>query len=237
MTKRRNNIRREIASLEAKLNKPSRKARSKKSSEDDILEALGGLEDLVKQACGESFMDDMDYEDVEISEMGYMDEDMSEMDYMDDDYSEMGYMDEDMSEMDYMDDDYSEMGYMDEDMDDSEMGYMDYMDEDMDFEEDVVLAEDGPVSTHPPVQPGAEEDITQDYLDDVLEEEKSPSSIVTEPSIQDAAPGGYVANLKRASARLDRVSEYCEQQGAVKLAYRIDQISDAIDTRIEKEAR
>jgi hypothetical protein len=217
MTKRRNNIRREIASLEAKLNKPSRKARSKKSSEDDILEALGGLEDLVKQACGESFMDDMDYEDVEISEMGYMDEDMSEMDYMDDDYSEMGYMDEDM--------------------DDSEMGYMDYMDEDMDFEEDVVLAEDGPVSTHPPVQPGAEEDITQDYLDDVLEEEKSPSSIVTEPSIQDAAPGGYVANLKRASARLDRVSEYCEQQGAVKLAYRIDQIADAIDTRIEKEAR
>ena len=51
----------------------------------------------------------------------------------------------------------------------------------------------------------------------------------------DAAPTGYVARLKSASMRLDRVAGYLEQQGSKKLAFRIDQISDAIDARIRKE--
>jgi hypothetical protein len=228
MTKRRDNIRSEIASLEAKLaRKPRRQARRKKSADDEILTALNGLAVAVKQACGESFMEEgIDFEE-DVAPMGYMEEEEAPMSWMEDE-APMGYMEEDMEDaMSYMDDAMDYMDYMDED----ELLDDDYVDE------DIVLAEDGPGTDYPPVPTGAEEEITQDYLDDVLEEEKSPSSIVTDPTIQDAAPGGYVANLKRASARLDRVAAYCEEQGSKKLAFKIDQIADAIDARIKKEAR
>lgn len=103
-----------------------------------------------------------------------------------------------------------------------------YMDDEIGMEEDAeVFASDSDA--------GAEDEIDQDYLDDVLKEEKDPASIVTDPSMLDAAPTGYVARLKSASARLDRVADYCEKQGRNKLAFEIDQISDAIDARIKKE--
>jgi hypothetical protein len=136
----------------------------------------------------------------------------------------MGYMDEDImvdESVDYMDEDM--MGYMDEDImvDESMMGYM----------------AEGPMTEDPHVPAGAEEDITQDYLDDVLETRENPNKIVTEPTIQDAAPGGYVARMMRASKRLDRLAAYCEKEGYMKLAYRLDSYADAIDARIKKEAR
>jgi hypothetical protein len=212
---------REIVALEAQLDPKKPRRQQAKSEEDTILAALGSLESMVKEACGESFMEE--------EEMSYMDEDMVEMSYMDED--EMSYMDED------------EMSYMDEVVEDDvmdyedEMGYMDYMDG-MGIEEDIVLAE-GPGTDYPPVPAGAEGEITQDYLDDVLETQENPNSIVTEPSMNDAAPGGegVTAGLIRASKRLDRVAAYCEQKGSMKLAYKIDQIADAVDARIKKEAR
>jgi len=187
MSKERDAIRKEIAALEAKLDgKPAPRAR-RKSSGENILAALGQLEAMVKEAYGESFMDDME-----------MEEDVSVAPAADDE-----------SVMDWTDDDESACG--------------DYMDDDS------MMAAD-----EAPVEPGAEEDIDQDYLDDALEMEKSPASIVTDQSMLDAAPTGYVARLRSASARLDRVAAYCEQQGQTKLALRIDKIADAIDARIKK---
>lgn len=196
MTKERNTLIRDIVALEAKLS-PPKQARDTKSSEENIFNALGTLETLVKEACGESFMNDMSY--------------MNHMSYMDD-------ID------DGMDDNF--MSYMDEDDDD--------FDDEDDFDEDIVLAENN--SDYPPVAAGAEDEITQEYLDDVLELEKNPASIVTNPSMQDAAPGGHVAMLVRASQRLDKVADYCEKQGNMKLAYHIDRIADSVDTRIKQEA-
>lgn len=177
MSKEREAIRQQIAALEEELNgrEPARQAQEK-TAEEEILSALQGLETLVKEACGESFMD-------------------------------MSYTDDDMS-------------YMDDDMNDG-----------MEVEEIVLATEEAPVT------PGADDDISQDYLDDVLQEEKSPASIVTDTSMLDAAPTGYTARLKSASERLDKVAEYLEQQGREQLALQIDKISDAIDARINKEAR
>lgn len=126
-------------------------------------------------------------------------------------------------------------------MDESEMLYMDDDDDfeeydDDDFEEDIVFASED--------EPGIEDEITQDYLDDVLEEEKNPASIDTDETMLETAPTGYeassakkayVARLKRASARLDKVSTYVEQQGDVEMALRLDKMADAIDARIAKE--
>lgn len=130
----------------------------------------------------------------------------------------MTYMDEDMDEV--MDDAVEvsmedDMDYMD---DEDDMEYMTYMDED-----EMVAAEEG-----------VEEDITQEYLSDVLEEERDPATIDTDESMQEVA-ASYVARLKSASVRLDRVANYLEQQGRKKLAFRIDKIADAIDARIQKE--
>jgi hypothetical protein len=225
MSKESDAIRQEIAALEAELDerkKPTRQAQ--KTSGEDILTALHGLEKMVKSACGETYMGD------EESMMGgpvvMMDDDM-------DDESACGYMDDDESEM-YMDDE-SEM-YMDDDLVDEpvvldeEDDFDDFDDEPIDLEEeDIVYASE--------TEPGIEDEITQDYLDDVLEEEKEPDNIVTDESMLDTAPTGYVARLKSASARLDRVADYLEKQGRKELALRIDKISDAIDARIKKEAR
>ena len=123
--------------------------------------------------------------------------------------------------------------------DDSGMGYMgdeivlddddDDDDDDIDFddvEEDIFLASED--------KPGIEDEITQDYLNDVVEE-RGKEGLATEPSMLDAAPTGYVARLKSASARLDRVATHLEKQGRKKLAFRVDTIADAIDARIAKE--
>jgi len=237
MSKESDAVRREIAALEAELDKrekPTRQARSKVSG-DNILSALQGLEDLVKNACGESFMDD----DVDVEmddETMYMDDEESEMSYMDDEESEMSYMDDDESEsmMDddlYVEDDEDEM-FMDDDFDDED----DFDDLDDDFvDEPVVLEEDLVYASE--TRPGIEDEINQDSLDDVLEERKDPASIVTDMSMLDAAPTNYVARLKSASARLDKVAAYLEQQGKKKLAFRIDKIADAIDARIKQEVR
>ena len=38
--------------------------------------------------------------------------------------------------------------------------------------------------------------------------------------------------MKKASERLDRVAEYLEKHGRRELAFRIDKIADALDSRI-----
>jgi len=84
-------------------------------------------------------------------------------------------------------------------------------------------------------KPGVEDEINQDYLDDVLKLRDTPESIVTAPSMLDVArtsSNEYVARVKTATARLDRVADYLEKQGQRKLALRIDTISDALDARI-----
>jgi len=183
MSKERDSIRSEIAALEDELDKRQNPRQAPKTAGDEILATLGQLEAMVKEVCGESFMDDE-------------------------------------SCGSYMDDD------LDDDLDDGL---------DDDFEDEVFVAAEG---QDPVVKPGAEDDIDQDYLDDVLKVEKNPASIVTDSSMLDAAPTGYVARLKSASSRLDRVATYCEQQGNEELALRIDKIANVIDARIkEMEAR
>ncbi len=219
MSKESDAVRREIAALEAELNErqPSAKKARKSTVKDDLLSELRALEAKVKEACGESFMDDD-----------------SEM-YMDDEESAMGYMDGD--DEDFMDDDLiDEPVVLEEDIDvdfddDLDDDFDDFDDEpiDLEDEEDVfMLASEE--------DPDIEDEINQDSLDDVLEEEKDPASIVTDMSMLDTAPTGYVARLKSASARLDKVADYLEKQGNKKLALRVDKIADAIDARIQQEA-
>jgi hypothetical protein len=86
---------------------------------------------------------------------------------------------------------------------------------------------------------GVEESITQDGLSAVAELENK-AGLATDGSMQEAAGGkvasaGYVARLRSASARLDRVATYLEQSGKKALALRVDKIADAIDARIKKE--
>jgi hypothetical protein len=201
MSKESDAIRQEIAALEAELDereKPTRQTQ-KKTSGEDILAALGGLEEMVKTACGETFMDDD-----EVSMSGWMEDD--------DEVSMGGYMDDD--------------DVIDEPVVLEEAAPVDLEE---DEEEDIVYASE--------VKPGIEDEITQDYLDDVLEEEKEPDDIVTDETMLETAPTEYVARLMRASSRLDKVADYLEKQGRTELALRIDKISDAIDARIKKEAR
>jgi len=178
MSRRRAALRREIEALEADLDECRKPRRARRRTpEDDVHQALEGLKQAVKAACGPSYMT-------------YMDED--EIDIVDE--SNMSYMDEDMDEMTYMDDD------------------------------EMVTAEEG-----------VEEDITQEYLTDVLDEVRDPGTIDTDESMLDTAESGYTARLKSASMRLDRVATYLEKQGRKKLAFRVDKIADAIDARIKQE--
>lgn len=80
---------------------------------------------------------------------------------------------------------------------------------------------------------GIEEQITQDYLTEV-EDLAHGEELTTGDSVLDVAPTEFVARLKNASARLDRVASYLEQTGRTAEAMRIDKIADAVDARIAK---
>jgi hypothetical protein len=80
---------------------------------------------------------------------------------------------------------------------------------------------------------GVEEQITQKYLTEV-EDLEHGTELATNDSTLDAAPTGYVARLKSASARLDVVAEYLEKSGRTAMALRIDKIADSIDARVAK---
>ena len=231
MSKRRNRLMREIQAMERELQpgrSPQRKARREKiSQEDKILAALN----TIREACGigmsEEVYVDEDPNDAEFMKyMKYMDdvdteailEALPDEEVPGDDMAEMGYMDDIDADELYEDDLPAEMGYMKKYMDDEED--MDYMDDDMDY---MRASEE---------ESGVEDEITQDYLGDVLETEKTPSSVTTDDSITNVA---YTARLKKASARLDRIADYLEQHGKTKMAYKIDKIADAIDARIKKE--
>jgi hypothetical protein len=83
---------------------------------------------------------------------------------------------------------------------------------------------------------GIEDEITQDRFTEV-EEEEHGTELTSAPSTLDVMkPGSDLVRWKRASARLDRVAAYLEKHNELRLALRIDQISDAIDAAInEKE--
>jgi hypothetical protein len=78
---------------------------------------------------------------------------------------------------------------------------------------------------------GVEEEITQDYLTEV-EDLEHGTELATDDSMLDAAPTGYVAKMRSASARLDAVANYLEKTGRKQMAHQIDKIADAIDQKI-----
>ena len=149
----------------------------------------------------------------------------------------MSYMDDETEDMVYMDDlndGVNDMSYMDEDVVVDTVVEPDIIDEGL-LEEQV----DGCGMFASEVDPnGVEEQITQDYLD-AVEEVAHGKELATAPSMGKVAPtrSTYVANLKRASARLDRVAGYLEKQGREDLALRIDKIADAVDERINSMRR
>ena len=81
---------------------------------------------------------------------------------------------------------------------------------------------------------GIEEEITQDRFTEV-ERLEHGTELADGPSVGAVAPtkSEYVARLKNASVRLDKVAEYLEKNGRRALAFRIDKIADAIDARIK----
>jgi len=83
---------------------------------------------------------------------------------------------------------------------------------------------------------GIEEQITQDRFTEV-EKITHGTELTTGPSMGAVAPtrSEYVARLKSASVRLDKVAEYLEKHGRRELAFRIDKIADAIDEKINEE--
>jgi len=170
----------------------------------------------------------------------------------------MSYMDEDAALEDDVD---VGMDYMDDDMDVEEVGMDDLdmepvvddvevvdevvepaMDDELDDELDEELVEDEELVDYcglmaSETKPGVEDRISQDYLSEV-EGVAHGEELATDDSMLEAAPTRYrasreyVSRLKRASARLDKVADYLEQNGRTELAERIDRIADAIDARI-----
>jgi hypothetical protein len=117
---------------------------------------------------------------------------------------------------------------------------VDEMEMEVPIEEDVELDDDIEevgMLVGSEVEPGVEDEITQDYLSEVQEEEHG-EELTTDDSMNDAATASdddEVVRFKRASARLDRVAQYLEKHGEMRLALRIDQIADAIDEAIKQE--
>ena len=81
---------------------------------------------------------------------------------------------------------------------------------------------------------GVEEEITQDRFREV-EKITHGQELATGPSMGAVAPtrSEYVARMKAASVRLDKVAEYLERHGRRELAFRVDRIADAIDAKIK----
>lgn len=104
-------------------------------------------------------------------------------------------------------------------------------DEDEDDDEEDEKAEEKKASEVDPK--GIEEEITQDRFTEV-EKLEHGTELADGPSVGAVAPtkSEYVARLKQASVRLDKVAEYLENNGRRALAFRIDKIADAIDARI-----
>jgi hypothetical protein len=165
-------------------------------------------------------------EDVEkrIEAMGYMDDEV----VLDEPVEDMSFMDDDDDLDDF--DDIGEEPVVEEDI-------VDFMDMDTDMDEDYCDGS-GPMmgSEREAAKPGVENDIDQDYLSEVVDLVSGGDSEVTNKSMLDTARSGSeerVALLKRASVRLDRVATHLEKTGRKKMAFKIDQISDAIDARIK----
>ena len=81
---------------------------------------------------------------------------------------------------------------------------------------------------------GVEEEIDQDYLQDV-EDLEHGTELTTDDSMLDTAPTQY-KKLRAASARLDAVADKLERKGNANLmmAARIDKVADTLDFRAEK---
>ena len=81
---------------------------------------------------------------------------------------------------------------------------------------------------------GIEEEITTDKFSEV-ERVTHGEELADASSVSGVAPteSEYVARLKQASVRLDKVAEYLEKNGRRALAYRIDKVADAIDAQIK----
>jgi len=110
---------------------------------------------------------------------------------------------------------------------DSDEGLLEDVLDDVDFEGGAdVLDACGTVASE--MEPGIEDEITQDSFDEV-EEELGADDIATEDTTKDVVASEYVGRLSEASSRLDRVASYLEKNGQVKLAFRIDRLADALD--------
>ena len=136
------------------------------------------------------------------------------------------YMDDALVEDEFMDDALVEDVLVEDDE------FMDEDDLDDEFMDDDIIGEDefmaGLVEYE--TEGGIDDDISQDYLDDVLE---STGVSVQTTDIRDANARKY----KGAVRKLEAIANHLEQHGRKKVAYRLDQICDRIDSEIRKSRR
>jgi len=202
MATRKSSLIREIQALEKTLGSP-RKAQMYQDDEE-VEEVMQEIDDYLDDEVELDELDDLD-DEVEIDEFDDLDDEV-EIDEFDDEV-ELYQDDEDEFEQD----------------DEDEVS--------QDVEELLQALEDDEVVMASEMDPGIEDEINQDYLDDVVEL-RDKEGLATEDSMLDTAPTEYKAAMKTASSRLDRVATYFEKTGRSKLAYRIDRISDAIDAQL-----
>jgi hypothetical protein len=187
------------------------------------------LEPIGIEEVDEIEMEDDDLED-EIAEIE------NEIEAMDDD--EIEAEDEEMAMM-YMDDDEEDdeveaedMLFMDDDeieAEDEEMAMM-YMDDD---EEDDEVEAEGCMTAALDIDVPADS-MVQDY-DEVSE--WLGTTTQGEDMVEVLDKEYLVANsgrIKEACRRLDRVASSLEKRGKVDLAYRVDKISDALESQLNK---
>ena len=133
-----------------------------------------------------------------------------------------------------MDEEVAPMGMDDEDDFDDELAVIEptETEEMVELTMDDVTGDEMGCAKASEMSPGIEDEINQDYLDDVAKLRPGAVELSTAPSMLSVAPTEYTARLKKASARLDAVADYLEKNGRTELAFRIDKISDAIEARI-----
>lgn len=123
---------------------------------------------------------------------------------------------DELDELDDLDDDDDLDGLDDDDLDD----------------DDILLASEE--------KDGVEDEITQDYLDE-MEEETDTDDVSTEDSVLDASPtkmaSSRIDRLRSASRRLDRLADYVEKHGEKRMAEKLDRIANAVDAQIKKEVQ